>query len=78
MAMRSSIDDNNEERKVHTVEMFEKKLAEISNFVLPYLNRCGYHATGSNLLDLNNLKPNHFNGFVRKKDLGLVIENVDP
>ena len=28
--------------------------------------------------DLNNLKPDHFNGFVREKELGLTIENVDP
>eukprot|EP00943_MAST-04B_sp_MAST-4B-sp1_P002696 g2696.t1 len=54
------------------------KLEEISTFVRPFLNRCGYYVAGGNLFDLNNLKPDHFNGFVREKELGLTIENVDP
>ena len=61
-----------------TVDMYEKKLEEISTFVRPFLNRCGYYVAGGNLFDLNNLKPDHFNGFVREKELGLTIENVDP
>ena len=61
-----------------TVDVYEQKLDELSKFVRPYLNRCGYHISGSNFVDLNNLKSNHFNGFVRENELGLVIENIDP
>ena len=70
--------EEGDQRKKVTVNIYQEKLKEITEFMRPFLHRCGYQVAGNSLFDLNKLKPDHFNGFVVQQESGLVIENIDP